>query len=213
MFFKVKRNVVIFLGLMISLTGCVSTSSKPVAVSTRADVVTENSKVIIFPMLVSKKSGMEAANSEFSNPLVDALIGKDWADSLGMDNTIIIPKIAFDKIPQSYSVMEIFVSALDAISALENAKVIQDFASVITKEFGDGAFALALVKQNENDYKSSGKLQLNMGLFDTKKMTWKWTTSHSYEKSMVPMPYTKVLHDLVSESFAALKEKNSGKVR
>lgn len=52
-----------------------------------------------------------------------------------------------------------------------------------------------------------------MGLFDTQRMTWKWITKNAYEGGMVPIPYEKVVADLVSESYDALKAKTGGAVR
>lgn len=207
-----KSKILLLIVLSFSLSGCL-TSSKNVNVYTRNDVNTEKSKVIIFPMLVAKKSGMEAANSKYSNPLVDAFLGKQWSSALGSENTVIIPKIALDKIPKAYTVMEAFIKALDTASALERNKAVKKFAKVISKKFGDGAFALALAFQDKKAFEAGGVLRVHMGLFDTKKLTWKWITKNSYAKSLVPLPYETVLQDLVSQSYEALKAKNAGKVR
>jgi len=149
---------------------------------------------------------------KYGNPLVDTLLGKTWSDALDGKDTIVIPKIALDKLPKTYPLMEKFIKALDTASAMEQTKAFKDFTNAMTDKFGDGAFALALVFQNEDEYKSTGVVNLNMGLFDTKKMTWKWITKHSFTKSMIPVPYTKVVQDLVSDSYSALREKNEGEI-
>ncbi len=34
--------------------------------------------------------------------LIDGLLGKNWSDDLGKENSVVVPKIAFDKIPGAY---------------------------------------------------------------------------------------------------------------
>ena len=193
------------------LFSCASTKNAQVFL--RNDVNTDKSKVIVFPMLLAKSGGMAEANAKFSNPLVDGLLGKNWTEDLGKDNTVSVPKMVFDKIPGGYASMEIFIKSLDVTSSLEQNGLLKNFAEAIQKQFGDGAMALALVFEDEAQYKATGKLHLNMGLFDTKKMTWKWITKNVAEKSVIPVPYAKVLQDLASGSYEALKKQSGGKVR
>jgi hypothetical protein len=48
-----------------------------------------------------------------------------------------------------------------------------------------------------------------MGLFDTKKMTWKWITKASFEAPPgAPIPYEVVTQDIVNESFKELNKQN-----
>ena len=45
-----------------------------------------------------------------------------------------------------------------------------------------------------------------MGLFDTKKMTWKWITKAKYEGP--PIPYEMATQDTVDKSFEELYNQN-----
>lgn len=206
------KHVIVAIFFSALLSSCASTKNAQVFL--RDDVNTEKSKVIVFPMLLAKTSGgMAEANAKYSNPIIDGILGKSWSEDLGKENTIIVPKIAFDKIPKVYTAMEIFIKFLDVSSSLEQNELLKNFTGIIQGQFGDGAFALALVFENEEEYKSTGQLHINMGLFDTKKMTWKWITKNVGTKSIIPIPYAKVLQDLASGSYEALKKQNGGKVR
>ncbi len=66
---------------------------------------------------------------------------------------------------------------------------------------------------DKKEYESSGEVQVNMGLFDTKKLTWKWITKVKHKNGVIPIPYEVIVKDLVTESYAYLKEKSDGKVR
>jgi len=162
-------------------------------------------------MLLLSGNNVSAANTDYSNPLVDAAIGAKWSSSIGASNSVIIPKIAFDKIPKASEAVAVLIHALDTTSAVERTGLTQNFFQTITGQFGDGALAFAFVTQNKKEYESSKSVQVNMGLFDTKKMTWKWTTKHGYRQGIVPIPYEIVIRDLVSESFTELTQKNGGK--
>ena len=200
---------------LILFVGCATTTNENVKVYLRDDVDTSESKVIVFPMLLKKEQGMEAANASFSNPLVDAFIGKAWYDELG-ENSIVIPKIALDKIPNAYKVIGEFVKVLDVTSIVEQSKAIEKLLSAMEDQFGDGAFAFALAFEDESEYQATGMLHFNMGLFDTKKLTWKWITKDVYVKSTkmpIPIPYAKIVQDMVSASYSSLKAKNQGNVR
>ncbi|HOG65205.1 MAG TPA: hypothetical protein PLD82_07190, partial [Spirochaetota bacterium] len=148
-----------------------------------------------------------SANGQYSNPIADALLTKSWAEALGADNAISIPKLAFDKIPKANEFVTLIVKSADTISALEQSGASTEFLAAVKKQFGDGALAFALVFEDKAQYENGKKVHLNMGLFDVKMMTWKWITKTVYEAGMVPKPYEMVVQDLVDESFKALKEK------
>lgn len=191
------------------LLGCATTKPN-VNVYFRTDVDTSKSKVIVFPMLLTDGKKLKPANESYSNPIADALFGKKWSDLsnvLGTANSVIIPKIALDKIPGANDAINALISTLDITSAIEQTTTLTKFLETLTTKFGAGAFAFALVFEDENEYKSSKQVHLNMGLFDTKKLTWKWITKHSFTAGMIPVPYQVVTKNLISESFEALKEK------
>ena len=196
----------------IAMFGC-ATKSQNVQVYKRDDVNTTNSKIVVFPMLLARGDSMAAANTSYSNPAVDALLGKNWFDALGEENVVVIPKAAFDKVPNAYEAMTIFVKFLDSTSAIEQSDLLSGFIDVISNQFGDGAIALALVFENEDEYEATGELHFNMGLFDTKSMTWKWITKTVVQKPAIPVPYQTALMSAIKDSYTALQSENAGQVR
>lgn len=178
----------------------------------RADVDTAASRIVVFPMLLCNGTTISSANGQYSNPVADALLTKSWAGALGVDNAISIPKIAFDKIPLANDAINVFIHALDASAAVEQSGAVSSFINGVKGQFGDGALAFALVFQDKAAYDAGKVVQLNIGLFDTKKMTWKWITKHGYKAGLAPVPYEKVVSDLVDESLAAL-QKQAGSLR
>jgi hypothetical protein len=206
-----KLSMLILTGAtLLQLTGC--TTSK-VDLFVRKDVDTSKSRIIVFPMLLWDGKALSAANSSYSNPMVDAALTKDWAAELGADSTVSIPKIALDKIPGSYQAMSAFIKSLDGVSAVEQSSKLTSFLQAISKQFGDGAFALALVTDDEAGFKAKKSLQVNMGLFDTKTLTWKWIAKTEEKASLVPVPYPAFVQNLVSANYDYLKKENSNQVR
>lgn len=209
------KKLKIILPILFLLTGIVNCASdREISIYTRKDVDTSKSKILAFPMLLWDGSKIKPANTEYSNPLIDALFGKNWATDLGAENVIIIPKLALDKIPNVYPAMDAFIKAADGVSAVEQTNSnLTKVLETITKTFGDGAFAVALVTADKKEYEGSGEVQVNIGLFDTKKLTWKWITKVKHKNGVVPIPYEVIVKELVTESYAYLKEKSDGKVR
>jgi len=208
-------NVMLSLIVAIGFAACASNSEKA-SVYLRNDVDTAESKIVAFPMLLWDGKKLSAANVEYSNPIVDAAIGKSWSDYIGADRTVSIPKLVLDKIPMANEAVDAIVKGIDDISALEQSGILESaplktFLNAIDEKFGHGALAFALVNETKEGFEKSKTVQVNMGLFDTKKMTWKWITKHKTTIGVVPIPYEKVVQDLVSESFKALLEKNKGK--
>jgi hypothetical protein len=200
------------MGLIAVMAGCASTAQN-VNVMLRNDVDTRSSKVIVFPMLLLNNGQLSAANTQYSNPFVEAMLAKSWAGDLGTDNTVVVPRAVLDKIPGGWTAVDAIVKVLDASAVVEQAGITGKFMTEMTSKFGKGAFAFALVTADKSQFEASKSVQVNMGLFDTQKMTWKWITKHSYKAGIVPLPYEKVVQDLVSESYSALKAKSGGAVR
>lgn len=193
--------------LLVSLVFSACGGGTEVKIYHRADVNTADSKIIVFPMLLCSGNQISAANGQYSNPIADALLTKSWAGALGAANAISIPKLAFDKIPMANEAINLMIRAADSASAVEQTGSTTSFINAIKSQFGDGALAFALVFQDKAAYDNGKLVQLNIGLFDTKMMTWKWITKHMYKAGMVPVPYEKVVSDLVDESLEALAKK------
>ena len=210
---KKFNKIIILIIVAFSLSQCSLLSKKSVNVFLRKDVNTEKSRIIVFPMLLAQPGSMKAANEKFSNPALDTFLGKNWYDYIGKKNVVVIPKIALDKIPHAYEVLDYLIKALDITSAIEQNEILKEFIDAVSNKFGDGALAFALVSQNEDQYKNSGIIQLKLGLFDMKKLTWKWIVKSTYQSKIYPLPYQAALQDLVKDAFSKLKEKNNGQVR
>lgn len=208
---KMKQFWFLFLGA-IFLINCAS--DREISVYNRKDVDTSKSKILAFPMLLWDGSKIKPANTSYSNPLIDALFGKNWASDLGTENVIIVPKVALDKIPNVYPAMDAFIKAADGVSAVEQTNpYLTKTLETISKTFGDGAIAVALVTVDKKEYEDTGEVQVNLGLFDTKKLTWKWITKVRHKNGVVPIPYEVIVKELVSESYEYLKKSTGGNLR
>jgi hypothetical protein len=197
--------------LVATVSGC---ATAKVEHHLRNDVDTSKSKVLVFPLFLWDGNKISASkNTNFDNPIVDAAIGKTWSSDLGTQNVSVIPKLVFDKIPGGYEALDGFVKAIDGVSLVEQTTGVTKFIENVTKQFGDHAFAFALVTADEKGYKQSKTVQVNMGLFDTKKLTWKWITKTSKNSSLIPVPYQIVVQDAINANYSYLKKLNGNKVR
>jgi len=192
------------------LGGCASASK--VDVYYRKDVNTSASKVIAFPMLLWDGKKLSKADS-YDNPVADALIGKKWTEYLGTENAVTVPRQALDKLPGAWNAIDTLVKVLDKTSAVEQTGSLRRFLNAVGSKFGDGALAFALVTKSKEEFENAESIRVSMGLFDTKKLTWKWITHTTSEKGMIPIPYEKVVQDMIKASFDSLKEKSGGPVR
>lgn len=195
------------------LVGCATPATD---IYLRSDLDTTKSKVVVFPLLLLKGGNLQAANVKFSNPAFDAVFLKGWSGELGGENPLVVPKAALDKVPGMWDAMDKLVSVLDNTSAIEQSFKGTPVAEVMKKlgeQVGDGALALALVAQDENEFKKDGTLRGHMGLFDTKALTWKWISKYNYTTGMIPVPYAVAVQKLFDSSFDEIKKKNSGRVR
>ena len=199
----------VFLGALLAtfLSNCTNTK---VEVYIRDDVKTSNSNIVAFPALLLEKNGsISPANTNYSNILIDGLFSKNWSSSIKDGKVYPMPKKVLDSIPGAYKTLDTLITSFDSVSAIEQTTGLTSLFEDISKSVGDGAFAFALFFQNEEQYKSTGALQFNMGLFDTKKMTWKWITKASFEAPPgAPIPYEVVTQDMVNESFKELNKQN-----
>jgi len=184
--------------------GC-ATTKPAIEVYLRPDVNTSESRVIVFPLLLTDGQQMKPENTQYSNSIADALFGKKWSDSLRAKKITVIPKVALDKIPGAYSAMNALIVALDGTSAVEQTTGLTQLFEKISSQFGDGALAFALIFEDEAEYKATKQVRFHMGLFDSKKLTWKWITKYSYQAGLIPVPYQVVVNKVISESYDALE--------
>jgi len=181
----------------------------------RDDVDTSNSKVIVFPLLLKSGANFAEANKSADNKTLDALVGTGWTDELGTEDAIIIPKAIVSEIPQGWEILGQFVRVLDSASAIEQSMdnpEVKKFVEELSSKAGDGALGFALVFEDENQFKATNTLHGNMGLFDTKKLTWKWITKYKNQYKL-PVPYQMAIKDLFAESWKTIKAENDGKIK
>lgn len=186
-----------------------------VSVYKRDDVDTSNSKVIVFPLLLKSGGDFAQANKNADNGALDAIVGTGWTDEIGKDEIIIVPKLVLSELPQGWETLGKFIKLLDKTSSIEQTldnPEIKKFVEGLSSKVGDGALGFALVFEDEAMFKASKTLHGNMGLFDTKKLTWKWITKYKNSYKL-PVPYQVAIKDLFSESWQAIKAENDGKIK
>ena len=199
-----KLTIIYYFIIITCLTGC---SSTKVQVYLRDDVKSDKSNIVAFPALLLNNNGsISPANTEYSNLLIDGIFSKKWSESIKEGTVYPVPKKVLDGIPNAYKALDTVITNFDSVSAIEQTTGLTNLFDTITKQIGDGAFAFALFFENEDQYKSSNQLNFNMGLFDTKKMTWKWITKAKYEGP--PIPYEMATQDTVDKSFEELYNQN-----
>ena len=185
----------------------------------RADVNTSESKILTFPLLLKRESGFAEANKNVDDTSMEALVGSSWAGELGKDNVVPVPKAIISEIPKGWESLGTIVRVLDTASAVEQTidspevkKLIKTIGEKTQAGVGDLAMGFALVFEDEETFKATKVLHGNMGLFDTKQLTWKWITKVEF-RYKVPVTYEVAIQDLFAESWKILKEKNEGAVR
>ena len=172
------------------------------------------STAFVFPLLLKSGANFAEANKT-DNKSLDALVSTGWTDEIGIDDIIPIPKAVISQIPNGWETLGEFVRILDTASAIEQTMdnpEIKKFVEGVSSKVGDGALGFALVFEDENTFKATNTLRGNMGLFDTKKLTWKWITKYKNQYKL-PVPYQMAIKDLFAESWKKIKEENGGKIK
>ena len=214
--FKQIGKLIVVLTVLALFSGCALLGKNTqTSVYKRDDVDTSKSKVIVFPLLLKSGSNFAEANRKSDNKTLDALVSTGWTDEIGTEDAIIIPKLVLSEIPQGWEILGKFVQVLDTASAIEQSMddpKIKKFVEELSSKVGDGALGFALVFEDENRFKATNTLHGNMGLFDTKKLTWKWITKYKNEYKL-PVPYQMAIKDLFAESWKTIKAENDGKIK
>ena len=209
-------KLIAVLVLLSLFSGCALLSKQSsVNVYKRDDVDTSKSKVVVFPLLLKSGNKFEDANKKAKNTSLDALLGTGWTDEIGTSDVVVVPKIVISEIPNGWKTLGKFVVVLDEASAIEqtvNIPGLKKFVEDLSSKVGDGALGFAVVFEDEKTFRRTRVLHGNMGLFDTKKMTWKWITKYR-NAYHIPIPYQMAVKELFSESWKTLKAKNKGKIK
>lgn len=176
---------------------------RPNVVYHRPDITTPVNKVIIFPTTDFNGVVSEGAKS------VNMSLVSSWGSLYGKDKVIpagpVIEKITQNLGKDAY--MKI-VKSLDNTSAVEQLHKnpqIRDFISQVTNKLGNHNFALALISGGEKEYDAKQPVYLNVGMFDTESLTWKWITKIEGQKGMMGN-WTATSGTMVSNSFDKIEE-------
>lgn len=212
--FKKILGKLIFVAVAASLfSGCMPKAK--IDLYKRDDIDTSNSQVIVFPLLLKTGGDFAEANKNYDNKSLDSLVVSDWSSEIGTDDVIVVPKAIINEIPKGWEVLGKIVKILDSTSAIEqslNNPEIKQFTKELSSKLGDGALGFAIVFQDEDSYEATKILQGNMGLFDTKSLTWKWITKYRKEYKL-PIPYEVAVKELFSASWEKLKSENNGNIK
>ncbi len=177
------KKFIYCIALALSLSSCVSFGPQPKILYNRPEIdssVAKVDKIIIFPT-----SSFQGKSANHIKPL-DASINASWVKLYGKDK-VIPAGLAIQKIADSINkdLYGKFVVILDDISIVEQSlkdENVKNFISKVTEKFGDYQLALAIVSGGEEEYKSGTTIYLNIGLFDTKTLTWKLITKTEIKK-------------------------------
>ncbi len=209
-------KLIILITVFALFSGCaLLEKNMQTSVYKRDDVDTSKSKVVVFPLLLTSGVDFAQINKNADNKSLDIIVGSGWTDEIGTDDVIIIPKIILSELPNGWKILDQFVQVLDSASAIEQSMdnpEIKKFIEELSAKVGDGALGFALVFEDENTFKATRTLHGNMGLFDTKKLTWKWITKYKNQYKL-PVPYQMAIKDLFAESWKTIKAENNGKIK
>lgn len=197
-----KTLLITLLGTLL-LSSCAMFGPKPKVAHHRPDIKTKINKLIIFPTTNFSGEVTEGAKS------VNTSIISSWGNMYGTEKVIpagpVIEKLVSKMGKDAY--MKI-VKSLDNMSLVEqlhkNAKI-RKFISAITSKFGNYNFALALISGGEKEYDGKKPVNLNIGMFDTENLTWKWITKIETTKGLFGN-WMAASGSMVSNSFNRIEE-------
>jgi len=204
---------VLLAALSLAVMGCSS-----VQVNLRTDVDTTNSKIVVLPALLYDGKVIAPANATYANPGTDEMLAREWSMKVGAENTVAVSKAVLDATPGAYNGINELIVGIHPGASMKPVGRDSDFLKFVATKIVDGAVAFALVDQNESAYKATRHVRLVLGLFDAKRLAWKWTATNEYGPGLFgfltdTLPYQTVVDRLVAESFAQVKSQNGGAVR
>ncbi len=215
---KKQFVILVIAAVAIILSGCASlipnTGKTEISLYQRDDIDTAQSKVMVFPLLLVSDGDFSQTNKNMDNQLLDAQISATWANEIGVDSVIPVPKALISEIPNGWKALGKLVLMLDPVSAIEQP--IKDpnmlkLAQKLSAKIGDGALGFTLVFQDKDSYKATQTLQGHLGLFDTKTLTWKWITEYT-KVYKLSVPYQVAINDLLDASLKKSKQKIMAKL-
>lgn len=208
----------LFIGAAMVLTGCGLTGMLPsdthVKVYYDEAVNTSESKVIVFPVLLHQ-AGFADVNDKFDSVALDAIFVKDWTDRIGTDNLYVLPKKLIKEAPNGWEATEKLVTVMNKASnpGKLSDELLTKFLSSLTSKVGDGAIALAVIQENETQYDSSDTIHLDMALFDTKSLSYKWVTKTTEVQKIGAVPYQVAVKSTSDKSWDKLVTESNRPIR
>jgi hypothetical protein len=176
-----KNIIILSTGLL--LASCAAFGPKPKSVYHRAELNRPVEKIIVFP--VTNFNGVQDATAK----RVEATLNGKWAELYGKENIIpggpVIFKLIESTGKDSYLKL---IKSLDNVSMVEQITKdpkMKEFLGKITEKLGNYHLSLAIVSGDEKSYDAKNPVNVNIGFFDTKAMTWKWITKIEDKKGFV----------------------------
>ncbi|MGY3803287.1 hypothetical protein ACWNT8_04390 [Pigmentibacter ruber] len=215
---KMLNKITLILITFASFHACTTTSKNEqnTSVYFRKDIAIKTDKIILFPTMYLTKHNFVEENKIFKGTLIDAKITSSWASNLNKATLLPIPRQVLNEIPAAWESMYILASMMDNSEEIKknvNNSVLEKFVHNITKKYGkNSVLALSVVFENENEYISTHTVHKNIGLYDTKSMSWKWITKDTFDSSFIPVPYDVAVGKIISNSFDAVKKQNKDKL-
>jgi len=192
-------------GLIVCSCACAILQPKPtVQVYYRADLETKGDKLIIMPLLSFDGKKAEGVKN------VELALLEQWNGIYGKAN-IIPAGPALAQLPDS--TLAELVKSLDTASAVEQIASdgkLKDAVRMITGKIGGYNMGVAMIDANDKDFISGKPVHLNIGIFDTRNMTWKWIAKGVTEKGRLGR-WEMASAMLVRENFKAVKTYETAK--
>lgn len=196
------KNLFLALALLIAVS-CSTFGPKPSSAYHRADLNRPVEKVIIFP--VTNFQGIQDGTAKKAE---GAFNGK-WAELYGKDKIVPAGPVVFKMIEatgkDSYLKL---INSLDNVSSLEQIMKdpkVRDLLTKITEKLGNYHLSLAIIKGDSKSFDNKQPVNLHIGFFDTKAMTWKWITKIQDQKKLIGN-YDASVMMMVNNSFDLVKE-------
>lgn len=199
----------VIIGIMgFMLVSCSTFGPKPTVTCYREDINNKVEKLIIFPTTDFQGTESEGAK-DINFSIVSAfanLYGKENIIPAGPAILKIINTIGVDNYVK-------FIKTLDDVSTLEQVMKypkVREMLDQITSQIGNYHFALALVQGDDKSFEGGSEVALNIGMFDTKALTWKWITKVTSKKGIIGK-WKVTSSAMVSNSFNIIEKREKSK--
>lgn len=215
---KFVANIVLSTIAVTAISSCTTSSNNDITTNVylKKDLNIKSDKLILFPTMYLTKSNFAEENKKFKGTIIDSKIAASWGTNLDKYKLIPLPRQVLNEIPAAWESLYILASMMDNSEEIKNNKnnsIIEKFIHNITKKYGnESVLALSVVFEDEDEYLSTKKVHKNIGLYDTKTMSWKWITKDVYESGYIPVPYDVAVSKIISNSFDAVKKENNNKL-